>query len=472
MAERQLTIVPNTYSPAPGRPTGPLELVPPPPPRSRLGLWPRRILLLFVCLWLVEASVSLLIHYSGLQRKLTARLSAAFGRPVEVGRYSFSLWTGPVLQAQSVTVGEDPRFGNEYFIRAESLSVRLRWQSLLRGHLALGTLSLSQPSLNVVRNSAGEWNLAAWLPQPNQRPPSATLNSRPALPIERIQVDAGRVNFKLGDEKLPFAFVAVNGTVQADGAGRWRMDLQATPWRVATLTQQAGTVHVAARLGGTSSRLLPASLDATWTGTSIPDALRLARGDDFGIRGNLAVAISARTTNGEWNVATRAEMRQVHRWNLALRPDNPDLNFQGRIRINPVSSNLEVTSGTLEAPHSNAHLSGRLMWEDAMGETVKVRLPAPRVEISDATINLEDALAWLRAFHSGVSDRIAIQGWASVAGRFSGWPARIQNVSISTGGADLTGLGFRAPVHISNVDLGYDPNHFLLLPVTVSLGLP
>ena len=471
MAERPLTIVRDIYSPALERPLVSLELVPPHRP-GRLSRWPRWIFMLFVLLWLVDASVSLLIHYGGMQKSLTARLAAAFGRPVEVGHYSFSLWTGPVLQAQSVTVGEDSRFGDEYFIRAESLSVRLRWQSLLRGRLALGTLSFSKPSLNVVRNSAGEWNLAEWLPRPNQRSSGVASNARLALPFERIQVDAGRVNFKLGDQKLAFAFVGVNGTVDSDGPGRWRMDLQATPWRVSTLTQQAGTVHIAAHVGGTSSRLLPASLDATWTGTSIPDALRLVRGNDYGVRGSLAVAISARTTNGEWNLQTRAQMRQVHRWNLALRPDNPDLNFLGQIRIDLATSELEVVSGTLEAAHSNAHISGRLLWQDGGSETAKSFSPAPRMEISDAAIDFEDALAWLRAFHAGVSDRIAIQGWASLAGSIVGWPAQIQNASLSSHGADLTGLGFRAPVRISNFDVHYDPTQLLLSPLTVSLGLP
>jgi AsmA-like protein len=475
LADRRLSIVRDRYAPAPpaapSRPGAPLELVPPTSGRSSLSLWPRRILILFVCLWLLDAGVSVLIRYTGFQRRLTARLSAAFGRPVEVGHYSFTLWTGPALAAQSVTVAEDPRFGNEYFLRADSLTLRLRWQSLLRGQLALGTISLSQPSLNVVRNSAGDWNLAEWLPRPNLRSPGATPNSG-ALPFRSIRVDGGRVNFKVGDEKLPFAFVGVNGTVDAEPAGRWRMDLQATPWRVSTLTQQAGQIHVAARVGGTSSRLLPAALDATWTDTSISDVLRLTRGDDHGIRGNLAAAISARTTNGQWLVQMRAEIRQVHRWNLALRPDNPDVDFLGQLRINPATSDLELISGMLQAPGSSAHVSGRLEWEDASegNHNHKRLLAAPHLEVSNATVDFEDALAWLRAFHGGVADRIGIQGWASVSGSFSGWPERVENLSISTSGGDLIGLGLRVPVHVGHVEMYYDPGHFSMSPVTVSLG--
>jgi hypothetical protein len=481
VAEGQLSIIRDTPSPVPGIPPGHLELVP--LRGRRLGGWPRRLLLFFVCLWLVDASISLLIHHTGLQKKFTAHLAAAFGRPVDVGRYNFSLWTGPVLEAQSVTVGEDPRFGNEYFLRAESLTVRLRWRSLLRGHLELGTLSLSQPSLNVVRSSEGDWNLAEWLPRPNRRFAGGPAVSSAALRFQRIEVSGGRVNFKRRNEKLPFALVGVDGVVEPDGSGRWLMDLAATPWRVSTLTQQAGQIHIAGHVGGTSSRLLPAMLDLSWTDASISDALRLARGDDFGVRGNLAVVVSAQTTTGEWKVKTRAEMRQIHRWNLALRTDNPDLNLIAEVKWNPETSNVELTSATLEAPHSNARILGRLLWEDAPTDAtkndtrnppeVKADSPLPiRVEISNSMVDLRDALAWLRAFHDGVSDRMAIQGTASMAGAFSGWPPRIENLSLSSDGADLTGLSpsLQTSVHVGQVDFQYDPDRFSLSPLTVSLG--
>jgi hypothetical protein len=81
-----------------------------------------------------------MMQHTGLRRILTARIEAAFGRQVDVGSYHFSLWKGPALKANSVIVGEDPRFGHEYFLRADSMTVRLRWASLLRGHIELGTV--------------------------------------------------------------------------------------------------------------------------------------------------------------------------------------------------------------------------------------------------------------------------------------------------------------------------------------------
>ncbi len=107
--------------------------------------WARILSSLFlVALWIANITISLAIQHTSLNRRITARLDAAFGRPVEVGSYRFSLWGRPTLEARSVTVSEDPRFGHEYFLRAESLTMSLRWRSLLRGRLEFGGIWLGR----------------------------------------------------------------------------------------------------------------------------------------------------------------------------------------------------------------------------------------------------------------------------------------------------------------------------------------
>jgi uncharacterized protein involved in outer membrane biogenesis len=439
---------------------------------SKRGLWKRPIkwlLLLVIALWVADTGISLLIHHSVLQKKLTARLSAAFGRPVEVGRYEVSIWSGPTLEAQSVTVSEDPRFGQEYFLRAESLRVRPRWRSLLRGHLELGGLLLTQPSLNIVRNTEGDWNLAEWLPRPASRGAAGPPLPASTLRFERIEIEGGRVNFKRADEKLPFAFVEVRGTVQADGPGRWQMNIAASPWRASIVTQQAGSIYVAGHVGGTSSRLLPAVLDFSWTGASISDALRLIGGDDYGVRGALAVALSARAGDDGWKLQARAQMRQLHRWDLSLRPDNPALNLTAQMKIGANASQLELTEAKLEAPRSNAHASGQILWNDV--ERSPKSAPSPlTLKLSDLNVDANDILAWVRAFHSGVADTVAIKGGASASAVIVGWPPRIDSATFLTDGADLKSPGLRVPVHMAKTEIDYALDQVSLSPVKISFG--
>jgi AsmA-like C-terminal region/AsmA family len=456
--------------------------------RSSWTRWPKRILLFLVFLWLAGTAISFLIEHSRLHRKITARLESVFGRPVEVGRYDFTLWGWPTLAAESITVGEDPRFGQEYFLRADSLTVRLRWLGLLRGRLEFGTLLLDHPSLNLVRNAEGDWNLAEWLPRPFASTPGAssiTIPVGPARPpssplrFTRVEVDSGRINFKRGDEKIPFAFTGVNGFLEPDGPGRWRFDLEAVPSRAAVVLQQAGTLHLSGHVGGTSSRLRPAAIDLSWTDASISDLLRLLRSYDYGVRGAFALALHAQTDADAWLVEGRSELRQIHRWDLPLRADNPALNLIAKMRWYPLDSGLDFEEATLEAPHSHARLRALLSWEH--GQTSRTPQPPPfRVQIYSSAIDSSDLLAWLRAFHPGVADDVSVQGALAASGLIAGWPLRVENASVESAGgkntrgenetAVLTAPGLRVPVHLGEISLRYDRGLDYLNPLALSFG--
>lgn len=450
------------------------------PARSRPRSFARFLkwaVILFVFLWIVAEGISLAVQHTSLRRVLTARMEAAFGRPVAVRTYGFSVWNGPALEADSVTVGEDPRFGQEYFLRAESMTVRLRWASLLRGHLELGTLSLTQPSLNLVRNATGDWNLVDWLPRPSGNP-SLRVPVGPSLPFSplrfgRIEVDGGRINFKNGDEKLPFAFVGVRGTVETDRPGRWLLNLDANPWRAAVVVQQAGTIHVSGDLGGTSSRLRPAALEVSWTEASISDVLRLFGGNDFGVRGALALAINARTDEiGDgWAVKTRVQFQQVHRWDLAPRADNPSLDLAALLAWNPSAPYLEITNATLNGPNSQVNANGRLYWGRDT-RTASQLIPPVQVIYTEATLDLKDLLAWANAFHPGISQSLDARGFARTHAVFSGWPPRLVNGTVSGSAIELSGADLRRPAHLSELSLRYDGALVTFPQVTLDFGSP
>jgi len=200
-----------------------------------LRKWWKLALTVVALLVAIQIGVSLLVRTHRMHAYLTTQLERAFGRPVEVGHFAVQLLPAPRLDAVQVTVGEDPAFGNEYFLRAENLSAGLRWTGLLRGHFEFGTLSLSRPSLILVRNNQGRWNLERWLPPAKAPaevaarvygPPSAIA---PVNRLLKIDFDDGRVNFKNTDDKLPFALTSVSGSVDQVAPGRWQLRLEAQP---------------------------------------------------------------------------------------------------------------------------------------------------------------------------------------------------------------------------------------------------
>src|ERR1700674_1018060 len=234
--------------------------------------WLRRIFIYAITLFPASFGLSRALRTSAARRYLIAHLEASFGRPVEVGRFDFNLLDGARLEANPITISEDPRFGHEYFLRADTLRAGLRWPALLSGRFEFGTLSLSRPSLNLVRDGQGRWNIEQWLP------PAASSSSRtgfvgpPAAPrilstarLYRIVVNGGRINFKQGDDKSPLALIGVSGRVDQDSTGRWALDLEAQPMRAGVELQEIGTLRLRGYVAGTSARLQPAELNLTWS---------------------------------------------------------------------------------------------------------------------------------------------------------------------------------------------------------------
>src|SRR5882762_10626312 len=99
------------------------------------------------------------------------------------------------------------------------------------------------------------------------RPPP----SRPSSNSIFFQPIDGRINFKTGDDKLPFAFTNVSGSVEQISLGRWQLQLEAQPWRSGVSLQSAGTIRVLGDVAGTSTRLQPAQITLHWSDASLAD---------------------------------------------------------------------------------------------------------------------------------------------------------------------------------------------------------
>jgi hypothetical protein len=435
--------------------------------------WVRRTAAAALVLLALNAGVSLGLRARRVHGYLTARLEATFGRPVEVSRFGFSLLDGARLQAIYISVAEDPRFGQEYFLRAERLTAGLRWRALLRGRFEFGTLSFTRPSLNLVRAADGHWNVESWLPPPAPAGEAAGTSQTSHAParLYRIEVDAGRINFKRGDDKHPFALVDVTGHVEQEGAGRWGIDLQARPVRATVTLQEAGTLRLQGRIAGTSARLQPAELALTWQNASLADALRLARGRDYGMRGKLAIELTARsaapgpagggeTPGAPWSFAATARLAGVHRWDLPPRPGDPALNLSVEALQRPGEAVVEFSKCVLEAPRSSINATGRIEWASGF---------APQFQFTSSGISLADLLAWYRAFRPGVADDLTLEGSAGLDLGVSGWPPRLGEGVLASIGARLQVAGLPGPVRIGRIAARVVRGRLEFQPTTITL---
>jgi len=444
----------------------------------------RWLQLALAALILVLASVSLseALKHGWARRSLLSRLSASFGRPVEVRRFRFSMLSGLRLVADSVTVGEDPRFGQEYFLRAEQLTVGLRWMALLRGRVEFGAVSLTRPSLNLVRLEDGSWNIESWLPPANQplRTDAAMRSGtgesvaearRISARLSHLDIDAGRINFKRGQEKLPFALVNVTGDLEQDASGRWSIDLQANAMRVPIPLQNAGTLHLRGTVAGTSVRLRPARFVLTWEDASLADALRLVDGTDYGVRGALSAQLSAAIASpagvapsgnaGEpWHLQAALRLSGVHRWDLAENPADPAVDAALELVWQPGQPRLEVTRCVVEAPRSRLSAVGSLDWSHGMN---------PNLQFASSRVSLADLLAWRRAFLPGVADDLSVDGEVVFNAALAGWPPRIMQADASSAGAAVRTAAMPGPMRIGMVKASLQNGSLVFGPASVSL---
>jgi len=445
---------------------------------NRLRKWWRLALVLIALVAVAQVGVSLLARTDRVHRYLATRLERAFGRSVEVRHFTVLLLPSPVLDAEQVTIGEDPSFGNEYFLRAERLTARFRWSGLLCGHFEFGTLSLTRPSLILVRNDQGNWNLERWLPPAKtvagdssrvygpQAPPT------PSNRLQKIEIDDGRINFKVLDEKLPFAFLGVSGSIEQVSSGRWKLALEAEPWRSGVTLQSAGTLVARGDVAGTSTRLQPAEIHVHWDKVSLADLFRLFRGQDYGLRGVFALDGTAKSGTsdgaaaspaqpGDWSFAVHARASQIHRWDLNERPDNPGANLSLQGHWNTVARSATVEALAIETTKSNLRGSAYF--------TPKAT-PSWEVRVESAGIQATDLLAWYRAFDPNVSNAITAEQFFTGGVTISGWPVELRSAAFSSFGGLVRVPGLSLPLHIGAFQGGLDRSNFSVTPIRVSFA--
>jgi hypothetical protein len=443
--------------------------------------WLRAVLIGGVLLFVASFGFSRALRAGAARRYLIAHLTASFGRPVDVLWFDFSLFDGARIEAHFVTVSDDPHFGNEYFLRADTLTAGLRWTTLLAGRFEFGSVSLLRPSLNLARDADGNWNIERWLPpasQPGARPgfvgpqPPAR-DVRAARPYQ-IDVDGGRINFKQGDTKSPFALDGVSGRVEQNGAGRWQLDLEARPMRAGVELQDIGTLRLRGSIAGTTARLQPAELNLTWRAASLADALRLARQNDYGMRGQLSVDLNARIApketsanrgadsgGAQWSISGVARLTGMHGWRLPEHGTDPAANLSVEMNWRLGEARAEIRKLFVEMPASRLQASGDLDWAHGL---------RPQLHIESSALALGDIFSWYRALHPDVAEDLRTDCVFDVDLRLGGWPIELQQGAIASGGGTLAIKSLPVTVRIGAVNASVSRGGIEFAPTEISFA--
>jgi hypothetical protein len=213
-------------------------------------------------------------------------------------------------------VSEDPAFGSEPIIRANSVDVTLRPSSLWRRQVEIASMTFEGPSLNLVRNRAGVWNVQSLLMHAASvnTAPTAQRKAGPQPRFPYIEATGARVNLKLGEEKKPFSLTEADFALWLTSPQEWRVRLKGTPTRTDTNMYDPGTVKLEGSLkrAGTMAEV-PVDLTVSWNGAPMGEASKLLSGTDAGWRGNLNVEATLVGTLAGAKVTTAIHMEDLRR---------------------------------------------------------------------------------------------------------------------------------------------------------------
>jgi hypothetical protein len=254
-----------------------------------------------------------------LKTRITNAISRAVARPADIGSVQIRFLPRPGFDLENLVIYEDPAFGAEPMLRAGEVTAAVRLSSLLRGKIEVSRLELTEPSLNLVRRSDGQWNWEALLERTSQTPLAPTAKSksepRPAFPY--IEASSGRINFKSGAEKLPYALLNADFAVWQESENSWGVRLRAEPLRTDMSLSDTGLLQMSGtwqRAG--SLRETPLQLDMEWQHAQMGQFTKLFSGADKGWRGEIALQAHLIGRPAALAVTTDASLRDFHRYDI------------------------------------------------------------------------------------------------------------------------------------------------------------
>ena len=135
------------------------------------------------------------------------------------------------------------------------------------------------------------------------------------------------------------------------------------PMRAGVELQDIGTLRLRGSIAGTTARLQPAELNLTWRAASLADTLRLVREDDYGMRGQLAVDLTARIAppdsspirgadsgGAQWSISGVARLTGMHGWRLPERDTDPAANLSVEMNWRLGERRAEIRKLLVEMP--------------------------------------------------------------------------------------------------------------------------
>ncbi|MFQ5817387.1 MAG: AsmA family protein [Terriglobia bacterium] len=405
----------------------------------------RRWLILLLLGLGVLALVPLMVGQMGLRGAVVRAFERQWGRSVQLNRVEARLFPEPGLHAYGVRIGEAEAFGAEPFVQAEEVHCRLKLSSLVRGRVECARLHLVRPSLNLVRNRRGGWNLAQWA--------EGNAGSWPALSAEEA-----RINFKQGAEKKVYALANAHFTWAAR-RDAWHLNLEAQPFRSDRRLTEAGRIRLTGTLGRIPDETgsLPIELAWDFDRAALSQWFAFATGRELAVRAT--VSLHGRSA-GTWRsllLAGEFTLEDLRRRDMLPGRAVPRWRGQYEFRFSGPTRTLEIVHAAVGSEHTTIRVRGRIedLFDPARWD----------VEVRSPSLALDELLAQYGALKANVSQQARLDGTAQLSAKLTGRPSRWTATLALPEAAQWKVPGVGEPVRVEPVEIRWQRGQLQVRPL-------
>jgi len=370
----------------------------------------------------------------GLRNRIAGSIGSALGRRVVIDNVRVRILPRPGFDLEGLVIYDDVEFGAEPMIRAQEVSAAIRLRSLLRGRLEIATLSANEPSINLVRNDSGRWNLASLLERNAQIPaaPTGKLPSerRPTFPY--LEAGNARINFKFGQIKKSYALIDADVALWQDSENSWSARIKAEPVRTDFNLTDTGTLQMDATWQRAAiSRLTPVTASVRWQKGQLGQITKLLSGKDRGWRGGVAFAAKFSGTPESLRVESQTEVDDFHRYDIA---DNENVRL-----TTACTANYSIVVNSFRDVVCNSPVgSGAVRIQGSF--TASSQVPAYDLTVELAKVPMASIVRWLRQAKKQVPGDLVATG--TVSAEF--------HATRGAGGDEWTGAGAATNLRVAN----------------------
>lgn len=259
------------------------------------------------------------VNINRFRHSIVQSISAGLDRPVYANSVELSLFPRPAFVLHHLTVAEWPEYGAEPVIIAETVTANLRASTLWHRRVEIASLHFDAPSVNLARDSSGEWNFESLIGNSpvlrlkGNAASSASSSTNPP-PFPYVEATDARINFKRGAEKLPFSLEGAQLAFWKSSGNEWHVRIKARPVRTDLPLGDAGQIQGEASVKTTGALMdSPIQASVEWRRGQLGEISRLLQGEDSGWRGAVDWTARVRGTFAKAHLTSDVQVEEFRR---------------------------------------------------------------------------------------------------------------------------------------------------------------